>query len=436
MSSNVVCLWFEAPAPVQKVAEVCLRFSSQICTSTDRAVFVEIGKSKRLFTPEGFLARIRVLIRRLGLQARIAFGHDISDALVRAKYNVTDLDRLPLSVLYDFVDPFEKDPVSRKYIQRMVDSFQNVGVHLISDFKKVPLSELISRFGPVTVMVKQRVHLEGHQVWPYWRPEEIISEKTDFPFFDFYGELEPILFEMKKQLDHIFQRLWSRGRKAQAMRVRVYSETNSLNPHPYREFNFEFLFAQSTTKGALNILKERMFTDFEKNPFTTPIEALETTVTTHVPGLLAQKNLLNRNEEVEEQMQALLGQLIEIHGLGQVYHAEIVEDRRPERSWKKSSTPKLGLAGLNEVFPLRPTHIVKPERIRLTAGYVHIRNKPHKIVGQSGLIERISGGWQDRPTDLENSYDRNYYNIELEGDLRIYVFETPDGKVFLQGYFG
>lgn len=435
-SARVVCIWFDTPVATQKVAEVCLRFSSQICTRQDRAVFVEIAKSKRLFSTESFLARLRVSLRRLGLTARIALGHDIADALVCAKNGVIDLNGLPLSVLTDFIDPFETDSVSRKYTDRMIDAFQDVGIHTVGDFKKIPLSELISRFGPIAAIAKQRVHFEVSMVWPYWRPEEVITEKTDFPHFAFYGEMEPLLFEMKKQLDHIFQRLWSRGRKAQAIRVLVHSEINSLNPHPFREFNFEFLFAQSTTKGALNIIKERLFTDFEKKPFTTPLETLETTVTAHVPGLLAQKSLLNRNEETDEQMQALLGQLIEIHGQGQIYHAEIVEDRRPERSWKKSTTPQPGPSGLNLVFPLRPTHVVRAERIHLTGDYVHIRGKPHKIISRSGLIERISGGWHDKPDDLENSFDRNYYNIELEGGLRICVFETPDGLFFLQGYYG
>ncbi|MGZ3691941.1 MAG: hypothetical protein ACXVAX_10585, partial [Pseudobdellovibrio sp.] len=357
----VACIWLLKPYSTQKVAEVCLRFSPQICVRENEAVFIEIGKSKKLYSTDGFIARIKVLLRRLDVTASISLGQDITEALVRAKYQVHTTEQLPLKALIEFADPFNKDPVAQKYIHKMITAFDSLGITDFESFTKLPASDLVSRFGPIALLCKQRLNFETAIIWPYWKPLEVISEKTEFPYFEFYGELEPILFELKKHLDQIFQRLWARGLKAQKMTVKIYFETNSLNPNPFRQFNFEFLFAQSNTKGALNIIKERLARDFERKPITTPLEGLETTVTGTVKGHVGQKNLLHRHEEITEQRQALLGQLIEAHGHGNIFHVALTEDRRPEKSWIKVETPVASAHVALEKLPLRPTHLIRPE---------------------------------------------------------------------------
>ena len=444
----VACLWFSTAVNTQKVAELCLRLSPQICIRKDHAVFIEIGKCKNLYSQAGFEARIQVVLRKLGLTAQIGFGQDITDALLRARYNVRgkadsvrDIDTLPLTALLDFADPFHRDEVLRKYVTKMILSFQDLGVRDIARFKLLPACELVPRFGPVAVLCRQRVHFEVPVPWSYWKPEEIISEKIEFPYFEFYGELEPVLFELKKQLDSIFQRLWARGLKAQSMRVKIFCETNSRNPKPFRDFSFDFLFPQSATKGALKIINERLSRDFQRQPVTTPLQGLETTVTAQVAGTHGQKNLLHRHKETFEQQQALLGQLSEIHGRENIFFAELVEDRRPERSWKKvDKTDQKKSVEFNRQLttrmPLRPTHLLKPEQIEVTAGFVHLRGKKLRIAAVSSEVERITGGWQNIPADLKNSYDRSYFQIELENHTELLVFQTADQKYYLHGFFG
>ena len=433
---KVACLWFETAAPTQKVAELCLRLSPQICIRKEHAVFIEIGKCKNLYTEAGFYARTQVILRRLKLTASIGFGDDITDALLRARYKVQNIEQLPLTVLTDFTDPFAQDEVLNKYVKKMILAFQDLGIKQIAQFKQIPTSELISRFGPVSIICKQRVNFEVPVPWTYWKPEELIFEKVEFPYFEFYGELEPILFELKKQLDQIFKRLWARSRKAQSMQVKIFTETNSRNPQPFRQFDFDFLFPQSATKGALKIIAERLTRDFQKKPVLTPLQGLETRVITHVPGTAGQKNLLHRHEEVEEQQQALLGQLTEIHGKENIFFAELLEERRPERSWKKSEKPSTKPTDFTKRIPLRPTHLLKPERVEVTAGFVHIRQKPYRILNWPLEVERISGGWQEETSNLGNSYDRNYYRMQLENNTSVLIFQTPDQKYYLQGYFG
>lgn len=433
---KVACLWFTKSAPTQKVAELCLRFSPQICVRENEAVFIEIGKCKKLYSEAGFSARVQVVLRRLNLQASVAFGQDITEALVRARYKIENTEQLPLAALLDFADPFAKDPVAGKYVLKMISGFNELGINTIADFKRIPLSDLISRFGAIAILCRQRVTFEVPISWTYWKPVEVVSEKTEFPYFEFYGELEPILFELKKQLDMIFQRLWARSLKAQTMQVKVFCETNSRNPKPHRQFEFDFLFPQSSTKGTLKIIKERLTRDFEKRAVTSPIEALETSVINTVPGAAGQRNLLHRHEEINEQQQALLGQLSEVHGKENIFFAELIEDRRPEKSWKKTEKATSPAADFTERVPLRPTHLLTPEQIEVTTGFVHIRRNAYPILKWSQNVERITGGWHEQASDLSHSYDRNYYVLELENGSSISIFQTPDQKFYLHGYFG
>lgn len=438
---RVVCLWFPTPAPVAKVAENCLRFSPQICLRPDQALFIEIGKCRQLYSEESFLARLQVVLRRMNLHAQIALGTDIPDSLVMAKYQTANPENLPLHALLDLADPFNRDPVLQKYVTKLITSFQDLGVRNLREFKKIPTAELTTRFGPVGILCKQRTLGEMSIPWPHWVPAEVVSERTEFSYFEFYGELEPILFELKKQLDQIFTRLWSRALKAQKIEVRIFCERNSQNPDPFIPFEFDFLLPQSTTKGALNIIRERLSRDFQRRPVKSPIEALETTVRETVPHALGQKNFLHRRDETAEQLHALLGQLSEAHGRDNIFQAELTEERRPEKSWRKNfkishDTAKTRVE-LKGRIPLRPTYLMKPERIEVTGQMLHIRKKPFQIIKWSEMTERITGGWLESNTEhFSLAYDRNYYQVELETGVRLSIYQTPDQDFYLHGYFG
>jgi hypothetical protein len=447
LQARVCCVFFQTPAPVVKVAENCLRFSPQICVRHEHAVFIEIGKCRRLYSEASFLARLQVVLRRLELTALVAIGKDIPDSLVMAKFGSSQTGSLPLEALLDLADPFARDPVLQKYVLKLISSFRDLGVKTIEQFKKIPIRELSTRFGPVGILCHQRAYGEMPIPWPHWKPEEIISEKEEFPCFEFYGELEPILFSLKKQLDQIFYRLHARNFKAQGIQVRIFCETHSLSPGRLREFDFEFLFPQSSTKGTLNVIKERLVKEFAKKPIRTSIEALETTVTSTVQDVSGQKSLLHNREEITEQLHSLLNQLREAHGQDNVFQAELTEQRLPENSWKKSQKANLlheepnahsGLPILR--LPSRPTYLLKPEKVEVTSGYLYIRKKPFEILKWLGGVEKISGGWCERrqaaPNPLENTYDRTYYQLELQGGTRVSLFQTPKQEYFLHGYFG
>lgn len=452
---RVACLWFKNRMQASRVAEACLRFSPQICIRENEAVFIEIGKCHRLYSEPSFSARMKVVLRRLGVEASLGIGDDISKALLIAKYQTNDTERLPLTALIDIADPFNKDLIGQKYIHKMIDAFTDLGIKSIAQFKQIPMAQLTSRFGAIGILCRERSNSSENIPWPLWKPEEVIKEKSEFPYFDFYGELEPLLFELKKHLDSIFERLWARGLKAQQIQVKVFCETNSLNPIPFREFNFDFLYPQSATKGTLTVIRERLTRDFEKNPIKTPIQGISTLIVKAVKGSAGQKNLFHNKEELNEQMHALLNQLSESHGKENIFQAELTQDRRPEKSWRKVNTelvrpgeaesgtsaskkknkpvPKISIEGR---LPLRPTYLITPEPVYVSGDYIMIRRQRHRIVKTLDQGERISGGWFEQATDLLDSFDRNYVHYELENGTRVTVFETADEQTYMHGYFG
>ncbi len=439
---KVACLWFEAAAPTSKIAELFLRFSPQICLRKERAIFIEIGKCQKLYSEQSFLARAGILLRRSGHQARIQIGSDITDSLALNRFQKKTVDELPLEALLDFADPFDRDEVLRKSVQKMIHSFQDLGIQSMGQFKRLPAHELISRFGIVGRHCHNRVHAKEFLAWPSWSPEEIIREKKEFPYFEFYGELDPILFELKSQLDRIFARLFARRKKVMKLQVQLKCEKTSMNPDWLRTFDFDFFVPQGSSKGTLRILKERLSRDFERRPIRSPIESIQTLVLKTVHFEFGQKNIFNSDEEKFEQLHSLHNQLVELIGKENTYQAELTQDRRPEKSWQKKfdSPHEAGrdLSKVLEKIPERATYLCRqPIPIEVTAGFVHIRKRRYRILHWDNEIEKISGGWFESPVvETKDSFDRNYFNVEIEGNQRISVFETPARQFYLHGFYG
>ncbi len=439
---KVACIWFAEEAPTEKLADLFLRFSPQICLRKKRAIFIEIGKCERLYSEANFIARAHVLLKRHLQAAHISVASDITDSLALAKFGVTELKDLPLEALLDFADPFDRDEVLRKSVHSLICSFRDLGIKNIGQFKKLPASDLISRYGVVGRHCHSRIHLNDMISWPKWMPEEAIVEAKEFPYFEFYGELDPILFELKAQLDRTFSRLFSRRKRLTKLQVQIRCEKLSVNPNFLRNFEFNFYTPQNQTKITLRIIKERLAKDFEKNPFLSPIEAIQTQVLKSVSFSGIQKNILNNDEEKFEQIYSVHEQLVEILGKENVFEAELTEDPRPERSWKKKfglpHEPNENEINLNGIIPERATYLCQsPIKIEVTAGYVHIRKRKYKILHWSNEVEKISGGWFEKPVpEIKNTFDRNYYHVEIEGPQRISVFETPSREFFLHGYYG
>lgn len=439
---RVACVWFDRPAPTQKIAELFLRFSPEICIRQDQAIFVEIGKCAQLYSEASFKARAHVLLQRNNFSARIGVANHILEALGLTLFNKTRIEELPLTALLELVDPFNRDPIIRKSVQNLIKSFQDLGVKNLGHFKKIPSSELIGRFGVIGKHCFNRAHMLDSISWPIFKPEEVILEKKEFPYFEFYGELDPILFELKSQLDSIFSRLFSRRKRALKLQVLIKCEQVSTHPNYLRKLDFDFFSPQGSSKGCLKILKERLTREFEKRPILSPIESIETKVVRTVHFDPAQREIFNSDEDRLEDIHSIHNQLIEMMGGDNVFQAVLVEDRRPEKSWKKKfDLPHEPLdlkVNIADIIPERPTYLCRrPIKIEVTAGYLHIQKRRYRIIHWDNNVEKITGGWFENPVpEIQNSYDRNYYHVVIEGFQKVLVFENPLREFYLHGYYG
>lgn len=437
---RVACIWFESSAPVQTIAELFLRFSPQICIINDKAIFVEIGKCQKLYEEGEFLNQTMELLKLANKKTEITFGLDITDSLIMAKYRVRTIEEAPLLALIEFSDPFYKDEALRKGVLKLIKSFQDLGIINLKQFKQIPVGDLISRFGIVGRFVYQRVHMTDFLSWPLWKPDEVIEEAKEFAYFDFYGELDPIIFELKSHLDLIFERLFSRAKRLMKLRVQIKCEKLSTNPNFLRTFDFEFFAPQSAVKGTLRIIRERLGREFEKKPVLSPIEGIKTTVLRTVPFNGGQKNIFNNDEEKTEQLYSTHNQLSELLGKENVYQVELTEDRRPERSWKKRYDSPHHPSDKNEDFvQMLPTRVPvlcdRPVKIEVTAGFVHINKRKYKIKTWSKQIEKIVGGWSEKSQEnLKDVYHRTYSIVTLEDGRWLSVFQTLEREFFLHGY--
>ena len=439
---RVACIWFDKPAPTAVLAELFLRFSPQIAIIEDKAIFVEIGKCQKLYSEKSFYARAHILLSRTGHTARITFGNDVTDSLVFAKYKTNLFDQIPLTALVDLVDPFSRDLMLKKSVFKIIDTFQDLGVSNLGAFKKLSVGDLIARFGVVGRFVHGRAHMNDFLSWPQFAPLEVICEKKDFPYFEFYGELDPILFELKSQLDRIFARLFARKKRLIKLQVQINCEKLSVHPDFIRKLDFEFFAPQSSVKGTLRILKERLSREFEKKPVLSPIEGIKTTVLKAVDFEGGQKNIFNEDEEKSEQLASIHNQLVEMLGKENVYQVELTQDRRPEKSWrKKFDTPHMKSAAptdFTDLLPDRLTYICRyPLKVDIAAGFIYIQKKRYKILNWDNEIERMVGGWFEKPADeIKNTFERIYSLVEIEKHQKLSIFQTPNREFYIHSYSG
>lgn len=427
---RVACLYFQEKVETSNIAEFFLRFSPQISVRKDEAIFIEIGKCHRLYSEHGFVLRSQVVLRRLGLNASIGIADTISQSLVQAKYKTQNLAELPLDAIYEYVDPYNVEGRGREQIATMLETFAHLAIKNLREFSDIPNQELVSRFGKSSLICKLRLNNEFPVPWRPWKPQEFISEIRDLTECDPTGGFEPLLFELKILLDRTFARLWSRGLKMASALLILKTEKLSDSIESTREFKFDFISPQSATKGTLGVIKVRLEKDFLTSPLLSPVESVELQVLTHSPGFLSQKNIFHNRDELQESLEALINHLSESHGTENIFYAQPVAERIPEKSWIKSQSPDLIKLELDGIIPERPMYLHEPEPAEVKNGKVYTGSKAFRIKSWSQYAEMISGEW------LKDKIDRVYYQVEIDDGPTLWMFEDSSRHYFVHGYFG
>lgn len=412
------------------IAEAFLRFSPQLCLHRKSTIFIEIGKCREIYKEETFLARLKILMTRFGFSGKVAIGDSITEALLQLFYGTTSQNYLPLSSFHHYFDPFQSDLKSRITVDRMIDNLEQVGIQTVSEFMRIPTGEIPSRFGAAGLLIRARVLGEMEKGWPLWVPTEKISERAELYDNDQCQAVEPLLFYLKPILDRAFTRLWGRGLRASSLKLVLVLEKYSTVKEPMREWSMEFILPQTTARGTLPIIRERLERDLARKPLESAVLAVELHILQSVRGYSGQRHFFHSREDHDEALNAVLSQMAEGLGKNKVFRATIHEEAVPEKSWSREIEVQRAPPDLSDYIPTRPTRLLlRPEKIQMAKEMIFIRKRPYRILKWS-VVEKIDTHW------IDEHVDRSYYRVELEGKSPVWIFKCPKDDYYLHGYFG
>jgi protein ImuB len=225
--------------------------------------------------------------------------------------------------------------------------------------------------------------------------------------------------------------LRGRGLRLTALRLEVALERFTTVKKPLRRWDFDFMLPHGSAQAVLPVIGERLQRDVERQPFeslalSVRYEVLETT-----PGYDAQRDFFHSQEERTERLNSAIEQLAEELGKEKVFRAVTLEERLPEKSWKRRSgsekSARLDGAG-GPLVPLRPTRLLpEPLKVEMNREKIILHGRELTIRSRSS-VERISTGW------LDGLQTRDYFKAETEEGEAFWVFRDGD-SYFLHGYF-
>jgi protein ImuB len=433
MKTRCACLFLPRTLDervVHALAEACHRFTPQVAVRGSEAVFLEIAGSRRLYPEGGLPARLNVLSHRFGIVPRVAFADDAPAALALARFNARSEDELPLQAMHDYASPFEEDPDARVRVDAAIQALRRLGLSRLRELLQLPVESFASRFGRDVSSVAVYLRHRPPIAWPRFMPEETIVEESDLrdpETLTACADLGAALFVLEGLMDRAVARLWARARKASTLALVM-----ELDDRRKLKWRVHLPFAQSSARGMLRILQERLSFDFQRHPLSSPVARLELTIAETVASSNGQRDFFSQKEEKAEALDALLGVLSARLGQDRVFHAQPADRHLPEGSWTRQ--PRPGPARHLALVPSRPLRLLKrPEPLRISGDLLDCssQGRSWEATGWQGP-ERITGEWWKDP-ELEG-FSRDYYRVATRSGERLWVFESR-GLFFLHGYF-
>ncbi|MCC7440007.1 MAG: hypothetical protein IT285_00140 [Bdellovibrionales bacterium] len=478
---RVMCLYFRpAPGagaqgrlgkswevPLGPIAESCLRLSPRVALRPGEAVFVEIEPGRRQ-TEEGLVLRALLLCKRFRFAPRITVADDAPTALAMARVQCDSAKELPLEALLDYASPFERrnpgDPAAKR-MGYVLLSLRGLGLKTLEDFTKLPPGSLVSRFGEEGQALGRDLREALTRPWPRFTPEERITEERDLREVDTQDACEDfslVLNGLESVIDPAMARLRGRGLRAASVRVELELERRDGAAPMLRFWSLWLPVPQGTTRGVIPLLRDRMRFDIDRDPFRSGVVQIRFQVLETVRGRTSQGDLFQGSAEEGEAWDALLARMSAKLGHEHVFRARPVDRHLPERSWTRILPDALGR---NELSARRAVHravsgssqepppgaeasvdarvSLAPRPSRLLAHPLRLRRVGRVITalddGRQWVIresmggERIAGEWWFHPS--HQSYERSYSQVLTEEGQRLWTFVTPEGALFLHGFF-
>ena len=398
---RVACVFLRQERALEGLAEACCRFSPQLALG-DRAVFIEVGACRRLYSEDSLRLRLSALLRRFGMPARIAFADDIPTALALAMHDRAGKEQLPIEAIQCYSTPFACRSDS---LAKAAQVFRKLGVATVADFMQLRPKGLVRRFGKEGLLVWHLLESAARLPWPRFVPPPKLVETAELDDASSAMDLEQLLFCLKSVVDRALLRVRGHGRLVSGIRLCLEQERHSRVAEPMRLWSIDLAFPQGSALVVLSIVRERLDRDLQRHPLEAPVRRVEVEVTRTVPGQARQRDLFTNKEEELEGFQSVVARLTEKLGFERAFLAAPLESRLPERCWKKTleAVPEFRA----EVTP-RPLRVLKkPQVVRRIENYLVHGRRRWKISAIRGP-ERLSGDWWfgDR--------ERDYFRIEAE----------------------
>lgn len=424
---RVVCLYTGPELPAERrsaLAEACILFSPQVALGSD-AVFVEVGASRKLFTEQEVIRRLRELLEALEIAARIGLANDAPTALAFARYGLRSRDALPVEALACYLSPFAPQPFGG------LEAFVKLGVLTLEDFQRIPRGEIPSRFGKAGLLAYERFLSAGVTAWPRFVPAEKIFERADFDCAAQIETFEPVLFLLKSAFQRLFLRLYARRLKLAAFEVKFH--LNKFSAGVDRSSVINLPLPQSDPKSVLALAAERLTKELELQPLEDSLEGVSVTVLDTAPFQEAQKDFFSRAEEETQAFASLVGRLEERLGRGGVFHAKPMPRLLPEASWGKTLDHE-DKGTLVEV-PLRPLRLLDPpERLQRVGEVLLSQNKRRWRFTSFTQVEKLAGEW------WLGGFERDYFRVHTQEGETLWVYTAPVSEggprgLWLHGFF-
>ena len=426
---RVVCLYFHTPISLHAFAQSCYQFTSQLAIREPGAVFLEIGKSCRLFNERQLTLRLQVLAKRFQTEASIAIAGSPSEALLQSKYLTDNILELPLGALVDAMSPFRSDPLLSQEVMRMQSLFQKLGIHKLGQFKALPAKSLALRFGALGYRIHQVLHEPNNVVWPLFVPPQTLMECIELNDSQACQDFEPLLFLSRQLTDRLVLRLRGLGRSATQIKINLQMEKYDHIKQPTRELCINLHVPQRSTRSLMAIIHDKLQNHLRQQPLAAPIIQLSLEASEHIPYRLNQRDFFHRQEEEQERWNALLSRLWNKLGKEQSFVAKPTERYLPEKSWVKCFDPDDNSMLTSLPYPQRPLRLLGSPRpvSRLDQWLVDQQQRWHISDWQGP--ERLSGEW------WFDDFYRDYYQVNTTTGNQLWVFVNQHKQYFLHGYF-
>lgn len=442
-SERVVCLLLSQKSSekdLNALAEACGRFSPRIAIRPKQAVFIEISRTKNLYSEESLQKRFFALARKFtpsdSSPLQMGWGDNAAAALAFARYSKeTNWEMLPIEAIRDYADPFQMEfKLDEFKLEQMIRLLKSLGLKTLGDFCQLPLPDLVSRFGRQALEVRGRMLGEIPMAWPGFYPEPKIFETLSL--LESCGEdWEALSFILKGLVDRVMMRL--RGRCERAIAIQLIFELEKTSVSSTRKWTLHFPTPQGSTQAVMPILRERLMHDLLKEGLTAPLESVSLEVLEVVPGRGAQRDFFCHKEEEFEALDRLVARMDEKLGSGSAFLAVSVPRYLPEKAYEKYQDSSKKVFGKKNSFrefdslvPSRPTRLLKnPEKVIIRGNWIFRENGTQWKMSQWCGPERLSGEW------WSDYFQRDYFQVLIEGGGLVWIFRDTLQSYYLHGFF-